>query len=153
MGTPSGVSVRFKGIPTLLQRLRHVFDLTKELEKTLESEGKHVETTAKELCPVRTGQLRDSILVETDVTDESLEVSIQTDIPYAMKIEYNHTPFLRPAIDRHREAFQKLAEKSFQDGIQRIEDGDVDRQKASQKAQKTFQDLEASLKKVIDDRI
>jgi hypothetical protein len=49
---------------------------------------------ARELVPVKTGFLRDSI----EVTDNELIVAAD----YAAAVEFNIHPFVRPAIDSHR---------------------------------------------------
>jgi len=56
---------------------------------------------AKDLCPVDTGRLRDSIRV---VSEDEVEILIGTDVPYAIPVEMGTAhqaaqPFLRPSID------------------------------------------------------
>ena len=71
--------------------------------------AERVAEDARQLAPVRTGQLRDSIRVEA--TREGAEVG--TDVEYAPYVEYGHRgvpphPFLGPAVEMHRRDAEEL---------------------------------------------
>ena len=62
-----------------------------------------VEDKAKELCPVRTGFLRDSIQTVTRQTDSGVVSQLAATAPYAPPVEFGDAhqvaePFLRPAM-------------------------------------------------------
>ncbi len=66
----------------------------------LERCGNQIVEDAKELCPVKTGALKESL--ELDVNDlgktEDKTVVIYSNKPYAAYVEY-HQAYLRPALD------------------------------------------------------
>jgi len=69
------------------------------LEEALKDSAVAIELQAKELCPVRTGALQESI----DNKVEGLVADIGSDIPYARYVEMGTRrkqaqPFLRPAL-------------------------------------------------------
>ena len=104
-------------------------------DRALEICGGMAETYAKQLCPVDTGRLRNSI---THVqTDESTEV-IGTNVTYAPFVELGHhqepgrfvpaigkrlkrewvppKPFLRPAAENHAEEYKRVIENELRKG-------------------------------------
>ena len=86
-------------------------------EKALEIIGGKAESYAKRLCPVDTGNLRNSITHEQ--FDESTEV-IGTNVEYAPYVELGHLtasgtkvaaqPFLRPAAENHTLEYRHIIE-------------------------------------------
>ena len=114
-----------------------------DIEKALETIGKVAERYAKELCPVDTSNLRNSISHEVDMSDNS--VVIGTNIKYAPYVEFGTgkfaeggdgrptpwayqdpktgewiwthgskpQPYLRPAIDHHLQEYKDFIEKEL----------------------------------------
>jgi len=102
---------------------------------SLENCGAAAEAHAKEYCPVKTGNLRDSLRHEAE--DTRTEV-IGTDVPYSKYVELGHFqqpgryvpaikkrlvasyvrpyPFLQPALERHKEEYIGIIEKEFNGG-------------------------------------
>lgn len=84
----------------------------------LEIIGGKAETYAKQLCPVDTGNLRNSI-THTQVKDDT--EAIGTTVEYAPFVELGHhtasggevaaRPFLRPAAENHGEEYQNIMKK------------------------------------------
>jgi hypothetical protein len=75
--------------------------------------GGEVLTTARELVPVLTGHLRDSLTYETG--------RVFTDVVYAGQVEYGGThnppePYMRPAADTANTEAAALAAKAVIDG-------------------------------------
>ena len=78
----------------------------------LEEIGLVAEGYAKRLCPVDTGNLRNSI---THTTDGSAAY-IGTNVEYAPYVEMGTSrtraqPFLRPAAQDHQDVYRKIAER------------------------------------------
>lgn len=114
-----------------------------DIEKALETIGKVAARYAKELCPVDTSNLRNSIAYEVDMGDNS--VIIGTNIKYAPYVEFGTgkfaeggdgrptpwayqdpktgewiwthgskpQPYLRPAIDHHLQEYKDFIEKEL----------------------------------------
>ena len=75
----------------------------------LEKIGLVAERYAKQLCPVDTGRLRNSITHGTDANS----VYIGTNVEYAPYVELgtrrqHAQPYLRPAITNHMEEYKKI---------------------------------------------
>ena len=109
-------------------------DVTKAIHRALEICGGKAETYAKKLCPVDTGNLRNSITHQREGDDTEL---IGTSVEYAPYVEFGHhqtpgryvpaigkrlvasyvpgKPYLAPALENHiseyREVFEKELEK------------------------------------------
>lgn len=91
--------------------------------KALEIIGGKAEGYAKRLCPVDTGNLRNSITHEQ--YDESTEV-IGTNVEYAPYVELGHMtsggthvaaqPFLRPAAENHTGEYKKIVDLCMKNG-------------------------------------
>lgn len=91
--------------------------------KALEMIGGKAESYAKRLCPVDTGNLRNSITHEQ--YDESTEV-IGTNVEYAPYVELPHhtsagtlvpgQPFLRPAAENHTGEYKRIIEQVMKNG-------------------------------------
>ena len=78
----------------------------------LETVGQRAEVHAKELCPVDTGQLRDSI----GHAAEEDSACVGTDVEYAPFVELGTSrtpaqPFLQPALENRRAEYRLLAER------------------------------------------
>ena len=91
--------------------------------KALETIGGKAESYAKRLCPVDTGNLRNSITHEQ--FDESTEV-IGSNVEYAPYVELGHItttgtkvaaqPFLRPAAENHSGEYRRIIEQVMKNG-------------------------------------
>lgn len=102
------------------------------VKASVEAACKTIEGRAKELVPVDTGALRDSITTEVNETGKTVVGTVSSDLPYAVFTEYGTgrrgeaspgagagpynpnwpgmpaTPWLRPAVDENREAIKDL---------------------------------------------
>lgn len=89
-------------------------------KRVLEQLGAIAEGYAVKLCPVDTGNLRNSITHKQ--LDENTEV-IGSNVEYAPYVELGHhtrsgsmvkaKPYLRPAIENHRSEYRKIVEAEF----------------------------------------
>ena len=105
------------------------------LRKGLMKAGKQVQGTAKGLCPVRTGQLRNSITV----TPIENGVDVGTNVKYAPYVEYGTgqkgdssvehredwpgmppQPFLYPALKANEQNIISITKKTLQSEINRL---------------------------------
>lgn len=92
---------------------------TKEqLAKAAEIIGGMAESYAKELCPVDTGNLRNSITHATE--DEGRTVVIGTSVEYAPYVELGTykmkaRPYLRPAIENHIDEYKDVVQMVLSD--------------------------------------
>ena len=89
------------------------------LLRGLETCGLVAEGYAKKLAPVDTGNLRNSIT--HDVDDGEPAVYIGTNVEYAPyvclgTIHMNAQPFLKPAVNDHKEEYRKILENSLKNG-------------------------------------
>ena len=88
----------------------------KAIEDSLEIIGGMAESYAKRLCPVDTGRLRNSITHQREGTSA---VVIGTNVEYAPFVELGTIrhpepqPYLRPAIEDHRDEYQMVLEGEF----------------------------------------
>jgi len=74
--------------------------LYEHIEENLDNAAEHVESIAKSYCPVDTGNLQDSIEINSD----KMSRTIGSDVEYALYVELGTQhmaaqPYLRPAID------------------------------------------------------
>lgn len=87
--------------------------------RALERIGQAAEGYAKDLCPVDTGNLRNSI---THVVDESGEAAyIGTNVEYGPYVELgtvkqNAQPFLHPAASDHGQTYRNILEDELKNG-------------------------------------
>lgn len=86
--------------------------------RALEIIGGKAETYAKQLCPVDTGNLRNSITHKQ--FDENTEV-IGTNVEYAPYVELGTVnmrarPYLRPAAENHSAEYRKIFETELKRG-------------------------------------
>lgn len=82
--------------------------LREPITRKLESAGAQIEATARNLVPVETGRLRNSLMHE--VKGLTLRVGSR-DVEYSMYVEYGTSrmraqPYLRPAIESAGRTFQ-----------------------------------------------
>ena len=92
-----------------------ISDIEKKTAMALEIIGGKAETYAKQLCPVDTGNLRNSITHQRYSDDTEV---IGTNVEYAPYVELGHhtksgspvaaRPFLRPAAENHNEEYQNV---------------------------------------------
>ena len=87
--------------------------------RALEKCGLTAEGYAKKLCPVDTGNLRNSITHTVD--DGEPAAYIGTDVEYAPyvclgTIHMKAQPFLKPAVNDHKDEYRKILENSLKNG-------------------------------------
>lgn len=80
-----------------------------QLAAALEAIGLHGEKRAKEICPVRTGRLRNSISHTYDKTS----AYIGTNVEYAPYVELGSSkqkphPYLRPAVQNYVDEYRQI---------------------------------------------
>lgn len=131
------MSLNITGLDELIQRLGNLTDADtadKTLMHGLMLGGKQIQATAKALCQVDTGQLRNSI----EVTEISNGVDIGTNEEYAPYVEYgtgergdtsvahrqdwkgmSPQPFLYPALEANKENVKVIAENTLQEAIRK----------------------------------
>ena len=104
-----------------------VHDNSKEISENIKSAllrgmekcGLTAERFAKKLAPYDTGNLRNSITHEVD--DGEPAVYIGTNVEYAPyvclgTIHMNAQPFLKPAVNDHKDEYRKILENSLKNG-------------------------------------
>ena len=104
-----------------------IHDNSKEISENIKSAllrgmekcGLKAERFAKKLAPYDTGNLRNSITHEVD--DGEPSVYIGTNVEYAPyvclgTIHMNAQPFLKPAVNDHKEEYRKILENSLKNG-------------------------------------
>ena len=104
-----------------------IHDNSKEISENIKSAllrgmekcGLTAERFAKKLAPYDTGNLRNSITHEVD--DGELAVYIGTNVEYAPyvclgTIHMNAQPFLKPAVNDHKDEYRKILENSLKNG-------------------------------------
>ena len=89
------------------------------LLRGLEKCGLTAERFAKKLAPYDTGNLRNSITHKVD--DGEPAVYIGTNVEYAPyvclgTIHMNAQPFLKPAVNDHKDEYRKILENSLKNG-------------------------------------
>lgn len=94
-----------------------ISELESKLPTALEACGLLAERYAKQLCPVDTGNLRNSITHQQKDNDEY----IGTDVFYGKYVELSHIlpsgahtapqPFLKPAIENHVDEYKAIVKK------------------------------------------
>jgi HK97 gp10 family phage protein len=77
----------------------------------LEAVGLQAENYAKRLCPVDTGNLRNSITHDTDVGE--LCAYVGTNVEYAAYVEYGTQktkaqPYIKPAVNNHQAEYRDI---------------------------------------------
>ena len=94
-------------------------DIKAALLRGLETCGLVAEGYAKKLAPVDTGNLRNSITHTVD--DGEPAAYIGTDVEYAPyvclgTIHMKAQPFLKPAVNDHKDEYRKILENSLKNG-------------------------------------
>lgn len=112
-----------------VQFTAYIDTLPERIEAALEIVGGMVESNAKNICPVDTGRLRDSMTHFLSQSEENTEI-IGTSVKYAPWVELGHAqqpgrfvpkigkrlvashvegkPFLRPALENHVEEYREV---------------------------------------------
>lgn len=93
-------------------------DVEQKKRRALEIIGGKAETYAKQMCPVDTGNLRNSI---THVQVNDSTEAVGTNVEYAPYVELGHMtnsgkkvegrPFLRPAAENHGPEYQEIMKR------------------------------------------
>ena len=94
-------------------------DIKAALLRGLETCGLVAEGYAKKLCPVDTGNLRNSITHEVDDVDPAAYIG--TNVEYAPyqelgTIHMKAQPFLKPAVADHANEYRKIIENELKNG-------------------------------------
>lgn len=94
-------------------------DIKAALLRGMEKCGLTAERFAKKLAPYDTGNLRNSITHEVD--DGEPAVYIGTNVEYAPyvclgTIHMDAQPFLKPAVNDHKDEYRKILENSLKNG-------------------------------------
>ena len=81
------------------------------IARALEAVGLQAEGYAKMLCPVDTGNLRNSITHEVDSGEHAVQVG--TNVEYAAYVEYGTSkttaqPYLEPAITNNADQYEEM---------------------------------------------
>lgn len=90
--------------------------LPEQIEQALTAIGLTAESYAKELCPVDTGRLRNSITHAVESGEKA--VYIGTNVEYAAFVELGTSrmkarPYLKPAATEHTAEYKSLAEQAL----------------------------------------
>lgn len=121
-------------MPTITMRVRGSEQLRRNLNRLhgaerrqaqrdgLDAGARVVETHAKVMCPVDTGALRNSIMVD-EVTPDRAVIAPHTD--YAEHVEFGTSrmaaqPYLRPALDEHEGEILGAIEAAVRDFVESI---------------------------------
>lgn len=120
MGGSFRIEVQKNNLPQLPARTR------RKLADALREIGAQVESRAKELVPVDTGELRDSIRAEGGLwrgagDSRPAEVEVVATAPHATFIELGTVkapaqPFLAPAVESVRGEFQDAIARAVEEG-------------------------------------
>lgn len=87
------------------------------IRRALEICGGTAERYAKELCPVDTGNLRNSI---THQPVDAETMAVGTNVHYAPYVELGTVkmkaqPYLRPAIENHRDEYERIIQSELKE--------------------------------------
>lgn len=91
--------------------------LKEHLPDIMDAIGATAEGHAKQLCPVDTGRLRNSITHA--VTDNGRTALVGSAVEYAAYVEFGSStrkpkPYIKPAVANHHDEYQELFEKGLQ---------------------------------------
>lgn len=91
-------------------------ELSRRVEQALAAIGMTAETHAKQLCPVDTGRLRNSLTHAVELGEQA--VYIGSNVEYAGFVELGTSrakprPYLKPAVVNYMSEYKTLAEKAF----------------------------------------
>lgn len=98
------MAVTIKNMDSLISKLNALSSKNLYMD-SLKETANTIKEDAQNLCPVQTGTLRDSITVKVNSAQQ--EVSIGTDVEYAVNAEYGDKdqrakPFMNPALEANR---------------------------------------------------
>ena len=90
--------------------------LPEQIDAALTAIGLTAESYAKELCPVDTGRLRNSITNVVELGENA--VYIGTNVEYAAFVELGTSrmkprPYLKPAVTQHNAEYKELAKQAL----------------------------------------
>lgn len=90
--------------------------LPEQIEQALKAIGLTAESYAKDICPVDTGRLRNSITHAVDVNEKSAYIG--SNVEYAAIVELGSSkqraqPYLTPAATQHSDEYKALAEQAL----------------------------------------
>ena len=117
------VTLTIKGLETLrnFDRLAAAIR-SRVLEQTVRAGATPILQRAQEKTPVRTGHLRRSEGIKSEVQGSRAVAFIGTDVDYAPYVEFGTSrmgaqPYLRPAFDNGKAEAIKVMERVFADGL------------------------------------
>ena len=89
------------------------------IERALEAVGQQAVSHIKQITPVDTGELRNSITHQTNKAEQA--VYIGTNVEYAPYVEYGTVrqkaqPYLRPGIEDHLTEYNAIFQKELEKG-------------------------------------
>lgn len=89
------------------------------IAKALAEIGGECETYAKKDCPVDTGNLRNSIAFQVEMSENAVYVGARTN--YAAYVELGTVkmkarPYIRPAAENHTSQYKAIVEKHLKNG-------------------------------------
>lgn len=89
------------------------------IARALEAIGLQCEGYAKMLCPVDTGNLRNSITHTVDTKEQVTYIG--TNVEYAAYVEFGTSkmraqPYLQPAVYNHADEYQEIVESFLKNG-------------------------------------
>lgn len=90
--------------------------LPEQIEAALIAIGATAESHAKDICPVDTGRLRNSITFAVDMNENAAYIG--TNVEYAAFVENGSSkrkarPYLRPAATEHSEEYRELVRQAL----------------------------------------
>ena len=103
--------------------------VSKRGKEALERGGDTIAQTAKSLCPVDTGRLRDSIHVETSAKGARVSViadaeNPQNGVKYARIVEFSpkiNESYMIPAYDAHKHEIRQSVIDAIRDAIKEVQ--------------------------------
>ena len=107
-------TVTVKNLGRLQAKLKKLDPLTREAILTgVNLAGLLVEGTAKNIVPVDTGELRDSINTNSKAIPSGAEATVGTNKEYALYVELGTSkmqaqPYLKPALQKNKDKAKKL---------------------------------------------
>lgn len=89
------------------------------MQRALERIGMQAEGYAKDLCPVDTGRLRNSISYSVDVAEQTAYVGANTE--YAEVVETGSRkqqaqPYIKPSVTDHIQTYKSILEDEMRNG-------------------------------------
>lgn len=100
----------FKGVPD---------KLAVAIKESFNEAGELIVKDAKSICPVDTGNLKNSISKKVISQGDAIGLEIIADADYANFVEYGTSkmvaqPFIRPSMEKNRDKVTELLKKSVQ---------------------------------------